>query len=162
MGNHLTSSVQSALLAVLLLAPPVVAQVPMQIDVERIERQNSPALRGWLAEQQRHKDAMTEIAPPLAEPPPVEGIVLRVRKQFAEISLGSDDGLAVGHTLEFRRGAAWLGRAIARRVDPDRAVVEREPGFWTPEIRAGDRVLTGPAARKLLKAVDANGSAFFD
>jgi predicted nuclease with TOPRIM domain len=60
-------------------------------------------------------------------PPDVEGQVLRVDRNNSrvEISIGSDDGLSVGHELELWRTTPapdYLGRIRIDAVDPDRAV----------------------------------------
>lgn len=63
----------------------------------------------------------------LEVPPPVEGRVDRVdpSNRKVEISIGSDDGLAVGHELHMYRTfprAEYLGKIKIQTVDPDRAV----------------------------------------
>jgi hypothetical protein len=60
-------------------------------------------------------------------PPDVEGQVTRVdpRNQNIEISIGSDDGLVVGHELEVWRttpSPEYLGRIRVLAVEPDKAV----------------------------------------
>jgi len=68
-------------------------------------------------------------------PPDVAGLVLDARKtrnrstEFVHISIGSDDGLAVGHTLHVYRPAdknggraMYLGKIELVRVAPDEAV----------------------------------------
>jgi len=68
-------------------------------------------------------------------PPEVAGLVLDARKtrnrstEFVHISIGSDDGLAVGHTLHVYRPAVknggramYLGKIELVRVAPDEAV----------------------------------------
>lgn len=49
---------------------------------------------------------------------------MTVKKDFAEISIGSDDGLAIGHKLRVISDKMVSGLVIVRRVDPDRSVVE--------------------------------------
>jgi hypothetical protein len=62
-------------------------------------------------------------------PPPVEGKILDYRKEkkqnqeLVEISLGSDDGLAVGHSMTvYSRDARYLGQIRLTHVEADRAV----------------------------------------
>ena len=60
-------------------------------------------------------------------PPDVEGQVLQVDRSNRRvvISIGSDDGLSVGHELELWRttpSPEYLGRIRIEAVDPDRAV----------------------------------------
>lgn len=75
-------------------------------------------------------------------PPPVDGRVLKVRESsgLVEISLGSDDGLKKGHTLEVYRGTTYLGRIIIRDVDPDRAVGQVDKKMQRGRIQEGDNV----------------------
>ena len=75
-------------------------------------------------------------------PPPLDGLVLDVRKNFMEISLGSDDGLKVGHQLEVFKDRTYKGRIVVRRTDPDRAVAEIIPELRKGEIQKGDKVRT--------------------
>lgn len=62
-------------------------------------------------------------------PPPLEGKILDYRKEknqkqeLVEISLGSDDGLAVGHTMTvYSRDGRYLGQIRLNHVEADRAV----------------------------------------
>lgn len=67
-------------------------------------------------------------------PPPVEGLVIEVKKnranrvEFVQLSIGSDDGLIVGHDLDVIRlnteesTSSWLGRVEIVDVQPDTAV----------------------------------------
>ena len=67
-------------------------------------------------------------------PPPVDGLVLDVRKnranrvEYVSLSIGSDDGLIVGHELDVVRTgddnqkSSWLGRVRVVDVRPDQAV----------------------------------------
>jgi hypothetical protein len=65
----------------------------------------------------------------LESPPPVEGVVEKVDSlnKKLEISIGSDDGLVVGHDLFLYRTsprAEYLGKVKIISVDPDRAVAK--------------------------------------
>jgi len=75
-------------------------------------------------------------------PPKLDGLVLDVRKNFMEISLGSDDGLKVGHELDVFKDRTYKGRVVVRRTSPDRAVAEIIPDLRKGEIQKGDRVRT--------------------
>jgi chromosome segregation ATPase len=63
-----------------------------------------------------------------APPPPVEGIVTEVRKaekssrELVEISIGSDDGLVVGHKLTVFRGDKYVAEIRLTLVQADKAV----------------------------------------
>jgi hypothetical protein len=62
-------------------------------------------------------------------PPPLDGRVLDLTHpkratdpQLAEISIGSDSGLVVGHKLTILRGDKYLGQLKLTRVEADKAV----------------------------------------
>jgi len=86
----------------------------------------------------------------LTAPPDVEGEVTRVdpRNRQLEISIGSDDGLVVGHELNlFRRqgaDAGYLGKIQIDLVEPDRATAHVVGGRTVrgKKIREGDSVAT--------------------
>src|SRR5262249_5012903 len=76
-------------------------------------------------------------------PPKVEGIVLEVSdKDLIEISIGADDGLKVGHSLDIYRGSTYLGRVVIRKTNPDRAVGQLQKELQRGQIKRGDRVTT--------------------
>ena len=86
-----------------------------------------------------------DINTPLVDTPPVvDGVITAVRgNDLIEISIGSDDGIRVGHTLEvFREGKAYLGRAEIVKTAPDRAVAKILPDFRKGVPQKGDRVAT--------------------
>ena len=85
-------------------------------------------------------------------PPVVEGVVMDARKsarqgtEFVEISLGSDDGLAKGHSLFVYRGAnggdrgKYLGKIEIVYVTPDKAVGTVVERAKNGVIQKGDNV----------------------
>ena len=76
-------------------------------------------------------------------PPDVKGLVVEVGdKNLVEISIGGDDGILVGHTLDVYREGAYLGRVKVVKTSHDRAVAEIIPDFKRGAIRKGDRVAT--------------------
>jgi len=76
-------------------------------------------------------------------PPKVEGVVLEVSdKDLIEISIGKDDGLKEGHTLEVYRGNTYIGRITIRRTAPDRSVGQIIKELQRGQIKRGDRVST--------------------
>jgi hypothetical protein len=81
---------------------------------------------------------------PLGDVPPVvDGVVTAVsEKDFIEISIGSDDGLRQGHTLEVFRNSSYLGRVKIIRTEPDKAVAQILREYRKGTIRKGDRVAT--------------------
>jgi cell division protein FtsL len=75
--------------------------------------------------------------------PRVDGIVVNIgEKDLLEISVGSDDGIQVGHKLDVFRDNEYLARVRVVKTSPDRAVVEIIPEFRKGLIRKGDRVAT--------------------
>jgi hypothetical protein len=76
-------------------------------------------------------------------PPKVEGVVRDVSdKDLVEISIGSDDGLKVGHSLDVYRGTQYLGRIVIKKTNPDRAVGQVMKELQRGQIKKGDRVTT--------------------
>jgi len=95
----------------------------------------------------RYKDIIERLGPAATTaqelPMPVDGIVVAVSRELIEVSVGSDDGLKVGHTLDvFRKGGTYLGRVIVKKTSPDRSVAEIIPEFSKGPIRIEDRVAT--------------------
>lgn len=78
--------------------------------------------------------------------PRVRGEVFATRRnagiQLIEVSIGSDDGLKPGHTVEVFRGDRYLGRAEILTTEPDRAVGRVMRRFQKGQIQEGDNVAT--------------------
>ncbi|HEX6962840.1 MAG TPA: hypothetical protein VF175_13305, partial [Lacipirellula sp.] len=78
--------------------------------------------------------------------PRVRGKVAATRRadgtQLIEITVGADDGIKPGHTVEVFRGDRYLGRASILRTDPDRAVARVMREFQQGPIQEGDDVAT--------------------
>lgn len=79
---------------------------------------------------------------PLTAPPAgVNGQVLAVSTNgMVETSLGRDDGMREGFTLDVTRGNQYLGRVRVTTVRDDKSVAEVLPGFRRGAILEGDRV----------------------
>jgi len=78
-------------------------------------------------------------------PEGLNGRILAVTgADLVTISIGSDDGLRVGHKLEVVRtsGAAniYVGRIEVREVHPDQAVCQIDPNYLRTPMRRGDIV----------------------
>jgi hypothetical protein len=76
-------------------------------------------------------------------PPPVNGQVLDVRGNLVEVSIGKDDGLREGYTLEVHRDGQYLGRLKvikAPSTDGNKAVAEILTAYQRGYIKVGDRV----------------------
>ena len=78
------------------------------------------------------------------EPPPLDGVITAVstKAPLVQISLGSDDGLKSGHTLEVFRGSSYLGRIVIREVSPSQAVGVIVTELQKDNFQKGDRVAT--------------------
>lgn len=78
------------------------------------------------------------------DPPRINGLVLASRPDsyLIEVSLGTDDGLHVGHELDVFRQDKYLGRARVEKTTPDRAVAKVLRDFLEAPIQAQDRVRT--------------------
>lgn len=78
--------------------------------------------------------------------PQVRGIVVDSRRdasgQMIEITIGADDGLRKGHTVEIYRGQRYLGRAMIIKTEPDRAVARVMRKFQQGPIQERDNVAT--------------------
>ena len=73
----------------------------------------------------------------------MQGEVLAVTaNNLVEVSIGTDDGLKSGDTLEIFRGTHYLGRMRLVRLDTDRAVGEIIPKTKKGPIQKGDHVAT--------------------
>jgi len=81
-------------------------------------------------------------SPPRERVPKLDGAVLAVADNAIEVSIGSDDGLQVGHTLEVYRGDQYVGRAVVRAVRADHAIAEPVPEFMRGIVQRGDKVTT--------------------
>lgn len=78
--------------------------------------------------------------------PRVDGFVSKTQRkngvQLVEISIGSDDGLKPGHTVEVFRNTKYKGRLEILKTAPDRAVGRVDSRFQQGPIQEGDRVAT--------------------
>ena len=74
--------------------------------------------------------------------PTLDGDVTAVASGTIQVSLGSDDGLQVGHTLEVYRGDEYIGRAVVKTVMPDHAVAEIVKAYARGIVQRGDKVTT--------------------
>ena len=74
--------------------------------------------------------------------PALDGDVLAVAQDSIQVSLGSDDGLQIGHTLEVYRSGQYVGRAIVRSVKPDSAIAVLVKEFARGIVQRGDKVTT--------------------
>ncbi len=87
-----------------------------------------------------------DIDPTASPTPQVRGLVSALRRdasgQMIEVTVGADDGLRKGHTIEIFRGQRYLGRAEIIRTEPDRAVGRVIRKFQQGPIQENDHVAT--------------------
>lgn len=112
-------------------------------EQRRLEATN----RGLVAQAAKFKRLLetNSIDPnaPADGPPKVDGEVLASRDNgLVEISIGADDGLRSGHTLEVFRAGKYLGRVEVLETAPDKAVAKILRDFLKAPIERGDRVAT--------------------
>jgi hypothetical protein len=78
--------------------------------------------------------------------PTVDGLVSEIRRvpggQLVELTIGSDDGLKQGNTVEVFRGSRYLGRLEIVSTSPDKSVARVDRRFQQGAIQEGDRVAT--------------------
>jgi len=91
-------------------------------------------------------EGLDPTATPGAIIPQVRGLVSASRRnasgQMIEVTIGADDGLRKGHTLEIFRGERYLGRAEIIQTEPDRAVGRVIRRFQQGQIQENDNVAT--------------------
>lgn len=77
------------------------------------------------------------------QPPAVHGRIIALDKDnHVEITLGTDDGLRLGNTLEIYRGDKYLGRMQVLEAEPHRAIGKVMKEYQQDVIRNGDEVAT--------------------
>jgi hypothetical protein len=74
--------------------------------------------------------------------PTLDGDVLAVAQDSIQVSLGSDNGLQIGHTLEVYRSGEYVGRAVVRSVKADSAIAVLVKEFSRGIVQRGDKVTT--------------------
>ena len=78
--------------------------------------------------------------------PRVQGLVSATLRDstglLIEITVGADDGIKAGHTVEIYRGDKYLGRARILKTDPNRSVARVIRSYQVGPIEEGDDVAT--------------------
>lgn len=119
----------------------------LQGEVEVLGERNSDLV----ADASRMKAILTEndINPDLpfdAVTPAVDGMVSKTARRggsiLVEVTIGSDDGLQEGDTVDVFRNSKYLGRVKILKTAPDRAVGRVDTRFQEGRIQEGDRVAT--------------------
>jgi hypothetical protein len=115
------------------------AKATLAVAVERRAQLEKQVANARLLLQQY---GLTIDALPRDRVPALDGDVIAVAEGMIEVSLGADDGLQVGHTLEVYRSGEYLGRAVVRAVKPDHAIAELVKEFSRGIVQRGDKVTT--------------------
>ncbi len=105
---------------------------------------SSAALAAQNAKQQRvlaanglNENSLTEqVAKKL------EGVVVQTKDDLIAVSLGTDDGLKVGHYVEIYRDTKFIGKAEVTVSDHNTAAARLIPQYTNITIREGDYVTT--------------------
>lgn len=113
-------------------------------ELERLqERLNQLTATLATYKQKLTANGISPTAPPVDVPPMLKGVVTAVRRgELIEVSIGADDGLRVGHTIEVYRGQTYLGRAEIVQTAPDRAVAKILKNYHKGVVQTGDQVAT--------------------
>jgi hypothetical protein len=120
-------------------------QLQGAIGTQRVLQERAQQLVSQVTEMKRVIDAagVDMNMDTNAVPPSLDGIVTAVgESNLIEVSLGSDDGLRVGHRLEVFRDSSYLGYAVVLKTDPDRAVAQVDEKTQRGLIKVRDRVAT--------------------
>lgn len=111
---------------------------------------DAATMKRFLASKDLPTDPKLMVAQ-ITPPPPVDGLITDYRKEpkggieFVEISLGSDEGLNVGHKLTaYSQDGKYLGQIRLTNVFPDKAagIVVKEQKAKNVTIQKGDHVTT--------------------
>lgn len=117
----------------------------LQADVEAMERLKMD-LTEQLAIKSRvmEKNGLSDTDLTDHIPPDVNGVVLRLGStgDLVAISLGSDDGLKKGHTLDIYRGQRFIGKATVVLASPNQSAVRLVKDFLQAPVAEGDYVTT--------------------
>lgn len=70
----------------------------------------------------------------------VTGVRIVDRDTYVQMSVGSDDGLMIGHPMRIYRGSTYLGKLTVIRTEPDKAVGRVDKTTQKGAIQVRDRV----------------------
>jgi len=120
-------------------------QLNQALSQEQILRETNLQATNQIAQQKKVMDAhgltITSLVDHIA--PPVDGVVLAVStNDLVEISIGNDDGLKIGHSLDIYRGNTYLGKIVIKKTGPDRSVGQLQKELQRGQIKQGDHVTT--------------------
>ena len=106
--------------------------------------ESSQELSGLLAKKTRVMKAVGVNDTDLTDhiPKQLEGLVTKRSDAYIAVSLGTDDGLRVGHSLDVYRADRYVGRATVTRADHNISAARLLPEYERTLVREGDYVTT--------------------
>lgn len=112
-------------------------------QVQALE-ESSQELSGLLAKKTRVMKAVGVNDTDLTDhiPKQLEGLVTKRSDAYIAVSLGTDDGLRVGHSLDVYRADRYVGRATVTRADHNISAARLLPEYERTLVREGDYVTT--------------------
>lgn len=117
----------------------------LQSDLESLERLRMD-LSEQLALKMKIMDANGLSDDDLTDhiPPEVDGVIVRIGNtgDLVAISLGTDDGLKKGHTLDIFRGKRFIGKATVVLASPNQSACSLDKDFLQAPVAEGDYVTT--------------------
>ena len=75
-------------------------------------------------------------------PPKVDGVVARVKDNYIAISLGTDDGIREGHTVDIFRGDRFIGKAVVTKAEFNMSAARLDKDYMQAPVAEGDHVTT--------------------
>ncbi len=112
-------------------------------QVEALERQKEKLAHSFaMATKVLKNSGLTIYSATDPIPPVLNGIVKEAGREFITISLGSDDGIKIEHTIDIWRAGNFVGSANVVRVRNNEAVARLIPAMLKSAIRANDLVTT--------------------
>ena len=125
-----------------------IAAVAQQLHAKEAELEIAKERKAQLEKQVANarillkQSGLTVDSLPKDRVPSLDGNVIAVADGAIEVSLGGDEGLQEGHTLEVYRDGEYLGRARVRTVMPDRAIAVLLKDYVRGVVQRGDKVTT--------------------
>ena len=116
-------------------------------DKKRLEERRKQLIQELeSAERVLSANNLTKHTPVDGAPPSIDGVITRVQRLkdnvYVEVTVGSDDGIQLGHDMEVFRGGKYLGQIEIVRTTPDKSVGKVDRSRQQGEIRVRDRVET--------------------
>ncbi len=125
----------------------VVAMTNQIFELEG-ETRNLESIRNGLAAQNAQlskvlkKNGLLETDLTDHIPPSIEGRVFAVDNDLIAFSLGTDDGMRVGHTVDIYRKNRYVGTAEVTVAEPNKSAARINRNLTKFAVESGDRVTT--------------------